>query len=351
MLSEVSYLRQRYPKCRVAVFTYDPKSTLIPKDWNVRYPSYFPNRLRKRFWANVGYFFRTFWEVAIADLVVVGGGGILYDNEGQSFFKQRLEWKFRVGIAKLFRKRILFWGIGVDLSEKNVKKVRSLFTSKRAFVTVRDSKSAKLLETVGISAKVVPDPAFIVPPVRSSDADIPEKVVGISIRKGYLKGELESVKSILETVRSEGFEPVFLNQSFHPGDPETDDRAYLAALAREEGVNSTRSLDESLDAYGYLGAVVAMRLHAGVLSFVNGIPFFMLSYSKKTDAFVERSGSEWVMPSAEFDPVEFSARFSAFAASLSDVPPPFFALREKCAKIKDESRTLYDETFYGLERA
>lgn len=57
------------------------------------------------------------------------------------------------------------------------------------------------------------------------------------------------------------------------------------------------------------------------------------------------------MPSAEFDAGKFAERFSAFAAGLSDVPPPFFALREKCAKIKDESRTLYDETFYGLERA
>lgn len=204
---------------------------------------------------------------------------------------------------------------------------------------------------MGIIAKVVPDPAFLVPSVRTPDAEIPEKVIGISIRKGYLKGELDSVRKILEIVRAHGFEPVFLNHSFHPGNPETDDRAYLTKLAKEEGVNSTRSLDESLDAYKYLGAVIAMRLHAGVLSFVNGIPFFMLSYSKKTDAFVERTGSPWSMPSSEFDSEAFSVRFSEFAASLSEVPPPFFALTEKCAKIKDESRTLYDETFYGLERA
>lgn len=94
-----------------------------------------------------------------------------------------------------------------------------------------------------------------------------------------------------------------------------------------------------------------MRLHAGVLSFVNGIPFFMLSYSKKTDEFVRRVDSPWSMPSVLFDPEAFEARFAEFAAELSKVPPPFFALAEKCAKIKDESRTLYDETFYGLERA
>lgn len=170
----------------------------------------------------------------MADLVVVGGGGIFYDNEGQSFFKQRLQWKSRVNIAKLFRKRILFWGIGVDLAPENVSKIRSLFTSKRTTVTVRDAKSAKSLESVGIMATIVPDPAFLVPPVRTPDAEIPEKVIGISIRKGYLKGELDSVRKILDIVRSHGFEPVFLNHSFHPGNPETDDRGYLANLAKEE---------------------------------------------------------------------------------------------------------------------
>lgn len=71
MLAEVAYLRERYPKSRIAVCTYDPGSTLIPVEWKIRYFSYFPNGLLKRFWANVGYFFRTFWETLIADLVVV----------------------------------------------------------------------------------------------------------------------------------------------------------------------------------------------------------------------------------------------------------------------------------------
>ena len=94
-----------------------------------------------------------------------------------------------------------------------------------------------------------------------------------------------------------------------------------------------------------------MRLHAGVLSFVNGIPFFLLSYSKKTDAFAERVESPWILAADQFDPDAFAERFSAFANQLDAAPSPFFALGEKCAKIKDESRTLYDETFYGLERA
>lgn len=276
---------------------------------------------------------------------------MFYDNEGQSFFKQRVEWKFRMGIARMFRKRILFWGIGVDVRPKNAKKIRSIFSASRAVVTVRDPQSAETLRSVGIFAKVVPDPAFLVPPVREPDAEIPEKTVGISIRKGYLKDGIGAVESILKTVRKYGFEPVFLNHSFHPGNPETDDRAYLSDLAKREGVLSTSSLDASLDAYKYLGAVIAMRLHAGVLSFVNGIPFFMLSYSKKTDEFTKRAGCEWIMKTGDFNEAAFDEAFGKFVARLNDVPPPFFALTEKCGKIREEARTTYDETFYGLERA
>lgn len=125
MLSEVGYLRERYPDCRVAVFTYDSKSTLLPESWNVGYFSYFPNGFRRRPFANVGYFFRTVWEIFRSDLVVIGGGGILYDNEaGQSFAKQAFEWRLRTAIAGIFRKKTLFWGIGVDVRPENARKLR-----------------------------------------------------------------------------------------------------------------------------------------------------------------------------------------------------------------------------------
>lgn len=349
MLSEVAYLRERYPECRVSVCTYDPKSTLIPADWGVRYFSYFPNGFRNRPMANAGYFFRTLWEIFRADLVVIGGGGIFYDNEsGQSFRKQVFEWSLRAGAARLFRKKLLYWGIGVDVKPERAGQLAKLF--RNANVTVRDAKSAQALAAVGVAAKVVPDPAFLVPAVRPADA-APNKTVGISVRKGYLRGELDAVRHVVRIVRENGFEPVFLNHSFHPGNPETDDRAFVSNLAKEEGVRSLDSMDETMHAYRSLGAVVAMRLHAGVLSFINGIPFFLLSYSKKTDAFAERVGSEWIMPSGTFDEKRFSEAFARFAREVSAHSGPFFALSEKCGKIREEARNSYDEIFYGLERA
>ncbi len=139
-----------------------------------------------------------------------------------------------------------------------------------------------------------------------------------------------------------------MHHSFHPGNPETDDRAYLAAIAAELGVPFTESIGESFQSYRDVSGVIAMRLHAGVLSFVNAVPCFVLSYSRKTDAFVVRSGIPHSLPAAEFDSAEFEKRFAEFASEVAS--PPIFAIAEKCAKIREEARNSYEETFYGLER-
>lgn len=83
--------------------------------------SYFPNRFWSHPFQNVGAFFRNVWEILLADLIVIGGGGLFYDTEaGQSFVKQRREWSLRIGVAQLFAKKILYWAISVDLTHDHL---------------------------------------------------------------------------------------------------------------------------------------------------------------------------------------------------------------------------------------
>lgn len=250
VLAEVSFLRERYPNARISISTYDAKSTLIPDEWGIRYFSYFPNGFRRRPWANAGFFLRTVWEIFRSDLIVVGGGGIFYDNEGQSFGKQVFEWRFRTATARFFRKPVLFFGVGIDVSDENAEGLKPIFRD--AAVTVRDEKSAATLSRIGVSSKVVPDPAFLVPPIREDIENVRGRPImdsipkiGISIRKGYLNGGDESVCRIIETVRKFGFDPFFLNHSFHPDNSETDDFQYAESFARKYGLWSTRSIGDS----------------------------------------------------------------------------------------------------------
>jgi polysaccharide pyruvyl transferase WcaK-like protein len=47
--------------------------------------------------------------------------------------------------------------------------------------------------------------------------------------------------------------------------------------------NTTNTIEQTLKIYPTLYAVVGMRLHAGILACVHGLPLIMISYGPKTD--------------------------------------------------------------------
>lgn len=85
--------------------------------------------------------------MATTDLVIVGGGGIFFDNEpGISFQKNLLEWKIRLFWARIFRKKVLFLGISVEVKqEENQKKLAKIF-HKNDKIFPRDERSTKILQ-------------------------------------------------------------------------------------------------------------------------------------------------------------------------------------------------------------
>lgn len=73
----------------------------MPRDETIEYISYFPNHAKTKPLQNIWYFLRTFLVVRKSDAVIVGGGGLLYDNEdGQSFDRLLSQWKLRVRIVE-----------------------------------------------------------------------------------------------------------------------------------------------------------------------------------------------------------------------------------------------------------
>lgn len=103
LLQEYQYLKNRYPDATFSIFTYDSKSSLLPEDPSVEYVTYFPHRLKRRPFHNVWYLLKTILTVGKSDCVIIGGGGLLYDNEeGQDFGKLLRQWKFRVRLVNFF---------------------------------------------------------------------------------------------------------------------------------------------------------------------------------------------------------------------------------------------------------
>jgi len=51
--------------------------------------------------------------------------------------------------------------------------------------------------------------------------------------------------------------------------------------------NTTNTIEQTLKLYPTLYAVVGMRLHAGILACIHGLPLIMISYGAKTEEFTD----------------------------------------------------------------
>lgn len=188
LATEVAYLRKRFPLASIRIVTYNPLSSLVPESPDISTISYFPNRIRKHPFRNFIAFFQNIISIFQADLIVVGGGGIFYDTEfGQSFDTLRRTWGLRFFWMQLFKKPVVFWSVGIDLSEEHLREVSWWFTYKKAKMSVRDPYSRKLLDHIGVSTELIMDPVFLWEPKRrkspqNSRVEISKKRIGIALR-------------------------------------------------------------------------------------------------------------------------------------------------------------------------
>ena len=92
------------------------------------------------------------------DILISGGGSLLQDVTS---LKSIIYYSFIIALGILFNKKVLIFAQGIGpVNNKFAKnKVKNLLKS-CAFVSVRDEKSFKLLESWGIDAKLVCDPIY-----------------------------------------------------------------------------------------------------------------------------------------------------------------------------------------------
>ena len=156
--NEIELLRQEFwENTNFRVASYDYKNPVFDIQ-NTNYFEYFPLWIRNprnifRNLKNYIVFLRTiFWS----DIVVIWGGGIIYDSEIQSVKNPLDQWVFRTKVARFFRKKIYFYAIGIDIKDpENTKKLEKIF--KKAWkTTLRDQKSYETLKNVGVSPSGYP---------------------------------------------------------------------------------------------------------------------------------------------------------------------------------------------------
>jgi polysaccharide pyruvyl transferase CsaB len=222
-----------------------------------------------------------------SDALVLGGGGLLQDITGRRGIRGTLgrtlslaRWANRYGIP------LVFWAVGVGpLHYTSVPQVAEVLRHATA-LTVRDKASQALLRLAGVDAEILPDLAWAL--------DLPQRTggqqLGISLRR-WPGLDLPAVAHGLRSVHGWFPGPIvflpFERQDLEVGQALQD----LMGHDQVDVPPVLPNLPEIIERYALCGAVIAMRLHSGLLATAQGIPSVGLAYDTKVSELHDALGS------------------------------------------------------------
>jgi polysaccharide pyruvyl transferase WcaK-like protein len=199
-----------------------------------------------------------------------------------------------VKMAKAKGKRVIFLSQGVGpLTTFLGKRWASSAFEMADAIAVRDPASMAALQALGIKKpiRVTADMAFLLPKPPDSDslafAVGGMKAVGISVRPYGKKDEIKKLfGEFARLLFNSQMMPVFIEMDRKHDGPLIQD------ISKAQGgkIPDLRKLQTPMQAQqrmARLDAVVAMRLHAGILAATVGVAPFMVSYDPKVTAFAK----------------------------------------------------------------
>ncbi len=244
-------------------------------------------------------------EVRELDLLVLGGGGILYDRDAATYLRE-------VTIARELGVPVILYAISAGPLETEAARAsvrEALNTAAPPVITVRDRLGYRLLEDVGVSAEIhlTADPAFLLEPeelpvaaLEAEGVDFSRRLVGFSVREPgpaapdirpdeYYRLLANAADYIVERYDAEVlFVPMEKTDVQHS-------HAVVADMNNAERAEILRlkySPRQVLDLMGRFELAVGMRLHFLIFAALRGTPFAALPYASKVSGLLEDLGME-----------------------------------------------------------
>jgi polysaccharide pyruvyl transferase WcaK-like protein len=171
--SIVRQLRASIP-AKITVFTRDSEDTLSRHDVNNAVVIHQMTRDEAR------------TEVEKLDLLILGGGGILYDRDVELYLRE-------VALANEAGVPVVVYAISAGpLNEPASRKLIAKHLNHAVAITVRDRQSQKLLEEAGVEKEIATtaDPAVLLTPdplpadaLKRESLDVQQRLIGFSVRE------------------------------------------------------------------------------------------------------------------------------------------------------------------------
>lgn len=246
-------------------------------------------------------------EIERLDLLILGGGGILYDAEAHVYLRE-----VEIALERSVPVMVYAIGAGPLTTPEAQKRVRECL-SRVDVVTVREAGARKVLEEIGVKRDIVvtADPAFLLEPepipadmLGREGFDPKRRLIGMSVREpGSAAPDIaeDMYHALLANAADYMAERYDADIVLVPMEPRMLDVQHCHAVIaqmlwakRATVLKGDYHSAQLLSLVGRFAFVVGMRLHFLIFAALQGVPFVALPYASKVEGFL--ADMELVMP-------------------------------------------------------
>jgi polysaccharide pyruvyl transferase CsaB len=242
-------------------------------------------------------------EVAPLDLLILGGGGLLYDAKALTYLRE-------VALAQELGVPVFVYAVSVGpLNNAETRKAVQEGLDRAAVLTVRDRQSQRLLEEIGVSTPVhvTSDPALLLrPDLTAEDAfaaeglSPQERLIGLSVREpGEAAPDLDVTHyhQLLANAADFMVDRYDATLVFVPMEPRVLDLQHshsvisgMANARRALVLKRDYSVAQVLSMMGHFEFALGMRLHFLIFAALQRVPFLALPYGTKVTGLIQEFG-------------------------------------------------------------
>jgi polysaccharide pyruvyl transferase CsaB len=239
-------------------------------------------------------------EVERLDMLVFGGGGILYDAEARLYLRE-------VQIAREKDIPVMVWAVGAGpLNDPAVQAVVRDTLEHVQAITVRERAAQQVLEAAGVhrDITVTADPALLLKPeplprgiLRQEGLEGRRRLIGMSVREpGVAAPDLDAdlYHALLANAADYMVDRFDADVVFVPMERSVLDTQHshgvIAKMLRAQRATVLKgeyTSGQLLSLMGRFSFAVGMRLHFLVFAALQNVPFVALPYAGKVSGFLE----------------------------------------------------------------
>ena len=239
-------------------------------------------------------------EIQRLDLLILGGGGILFDGEAQIFLRE-------VMLAHDNRVPVMVYAVSAGpLRDPAVQRLVQDGLTRAAVVTVRERDARKILEEIGLTREIVvtADPALLLEPaplaedaLKREGLDSGRQLVGVSVREpGAAAPDIseQAYHKLLADVADFMVDRYDADVVFVPMEPRMVDvqhaHAVVARMLRAQRATVLKgdyTSEQLLGLMQHFAFAVGMRLHFLIFASLQNVPFVALPYAPKVAGFLD----------------------------------------------------------------